>query len=198
MATLTSLAQDKELDPMHKYLYCNGESRWGLWGQISGSFSPAGDKYLGWIGARIGTVYNDWLNFGIAGYALYNENITSQDRLNRTYRMEGASTGIFIEPRFDITRRISLGASLYMGHGQLQYRYEKEYREEMLWTEEIIDRVTFAVFEPGINGEYHFTLRWSISAGATYKITSPLRLWNTGNKALEGFSTHVSLKFGLF
>lgn len=197
-SVLVATAQDRTDDPMHRYLLNNGKSRWGLWGQLSGNFSPSGDKNLGWLGARIGTVYNDWFNFGLAGYGLYNENITFADDQGRQYRLEAATAGIFVEPRWNLTRRLSVGVSLYMGQGLAQYRYDKAYRAEMRWTEEIIDQVTFVVFEPGAGAEFRLAPMWAAGIGVTYRNTSPLNLWNTGDKVFQGLSAQVSLKFGLF
>lgn len=191
-------AQQSDTGSMHRSFKTAGGNTWGMYGQLSGSFSPSGDKYLGWLGAKLGTVYNNWLRFGVAGYGLFNEDLTWLDVHGRQYRMEAATGGLYIEPHFDLTRRLSFGISLYMGNGIAQLRYDKEYRAEMLWTEEVVDQVSFTVFEPGVNVEYRLTPRWAVAAGATYRNTSPLRLWSVGDKVLQGFSTEVSLKFGLF
>ena len=191
-------AQNQTDDSMHRYLFNNGKNRWGLWGQLSGNFSSSDKKNPGWLGARIGTVYNDWLNFGLAGYGLYNENLTYTDGQGRQYRLEAATAGVFIEPRWNVSRRISLGVSLYMGQGLAQYRYDKAYRADMLWTEEIIDQVTFVVFEPGLGAEFRLASKWAVGAGVTYRNTSPLNLWNTGDKVFQVLSAQVSVKFGLF
>lgn len=58
---------------------------------------------------------------------------------------------------------------------QEEYRYLGEYREELPWSEEIIDQVNHSVYSAGIEPKFFFGTRGALTLAGGYLATGPLR-----------------------
>jgi hypothetical protein len=88
--------------------------------------------------------------------------------------------------------------SFLSGQGQASYRYDREYRKEKVWSEEMIDITTFGVQELGLDLHHRIGGNFWLGLTGSYRHTSPLQLIDTSDKLIEGFNGGISIKYGIF
>ena len=170
----------------------------GLYGSISGSYSTVFSDPVGYLGARGGVVINEKWGIGLAGYALNYDKALSTLVDDGTYRMQAGYTGLYVEYMMNLTQRSKLSLYILSGEGIVFYEYDKEFREDRNWYEEVIDQETFAVFEPGAEFQYRISQKWWIGAQVSYRTTSPIKLEGADENFLEQVNTGIFFKYGLF
>jgi hypothetical protein len=70
---------------------------------------------------------------------------------------------------------MELGLPIEMGSGTLLYRYDREYAEELRWTEETMDVLTYGYYSIGLESRFFLGERYVVSLSGGYQTTSPLR-----------------------
>ena len=156
------------------------------------------DMSAGWLGARVGVVFDHRFGIGLAGYGLSFDHTLSELAEEGTYHLEAGYTGLFIEYLQPLGRNVKLNFSLLSGMGTAQYRYDKEYREGKPWYNEIIDRTDFHLYEPGIELQVRMAGKWWIGAYGTYRLTSPVEIEGAGEDLLQNYTAGISIKYGIF
>ncbi|MCG6188921.1 hypothetical protein [Maribellus maritimus] len=194
---LTSLAQEKK-----NYIWSyEGKKRTntiGLYGGVSGTYSTVMDNSANWLGYKAGLVFNQHWGIGFAGSALnYDKNL---DRLvaNGTYRLEAGYSGLFLEYIVPLKDKAKLSFSWTTGMGLAQYVYNKEFKENKLWYEEIIDQERFAANELAAEFMFRLAGNWWLGVQGSYRDTSPVELNETADDIFEQFNVGISIKYGIF
>jgi hypothetical protein len=199
MLTVSSFSQGKaKKDYVWQYPGRNKTHTLGLYGGISGSYSPVMDQSAGWLSARAGIVFDHRFGIGVTGSALSFDRTLSEVVEDGTYHLEAGYAGLFAEYLQPIGKNLKVVASLTSAMGTTQYRYDKEYREGRPWYEEIIDKAEFHLFEPGIEFQARLSRNWWIGANATYRFTSPVEMEGASNDLLQNYTAGISLKYGIF
>lgn len=156
------------------------------------------DKAAGFVGIRTGLNLNEKWVIGFAGQALYFDRALSEVVNDGTYHLEAGFAGLFIERQIPLARRVKLNLSLLSANGLTQYRYDKEYREDKVWTEELIDVVRFQVLEPSVTLSFQMNPRLSLGLEGSFRNTSPVDLKDTDDTLFRKASAGISVKYFLF
>lgn len=116
-----------------------------------------------------------WLDLEVSATAIHPLERSYRDEAGRTYQSETAWSGFGLRPFVSVGDRLEIGFPLRTASGIIQFRYERPYRDEVDWTEEILDRETLAVNSAGLDVTVALSERWSIVAEAGGRVSSPIR-----------------------
>ena len=191
--TIVSFGQERE-----NHFTTWGDTEIGGYVGLSGRVTEIGDDVYPVLDAKAVIVLNGSWGLGVTGSAFDYDESLSELVDDGTYRLEAAYGGFFVEKIFSINENFKLALSIGTGYGTAQYRYEKDYRKEKRWTEEYIDVVQFAFFEPGIEIEHRIAGNFWIGATGSFRNTSPLELIGTDDQLLQSWNAGVSVKYGIF
>lgn len=170
----------------------------GAYGSLSGSYSETLSKPSGWLGGRVGVVFNQRWAFGWAGSALYFDRRLDELVTDGTYHLQAGYAGLFAEYMLPLGQNFKMNFSVVSGAGLAFYQYDKEYAESRPWYEEKIDQETFHVFEPGVELMARIGGRWWLGINGTYRNTSPVKLMRTDEMIFSKFNGGLSIRYGLF
>jgi hypothetical protein len=147
----------------------------GLYLQAAVGAGELDGRPVGELGLRLGTKLTPWLDGGAHAAAFHTLEREYEDAKGRTYQAESGYTALYLRPHLGIGERVELGITLQSGTGLLQYRYTREYREELVWTEELLDSVTFGMYAAGLDLTLRLCPVHAITLGGGYRGASPLR-----------------------
>ncbi|MDA3951583.1 MAG: hypothetical protein PF508_20415 [Spirochaeta sp.] len=159
--------------------------RWNATLTAGGSVS--GGDGMGGLGAEVMRVVGERLEVGLRAYAQAEVSTDYEDTQGREYHMSSGYGTLVVKPKLQLGTRWEIGFPLESGNGVLQYRYGGEYREEMRWTEEIIDQVNHSVYSAGIEPKFFVGDHGAITLAAGYLATGPLRTDLADDGELNGF-----------
>jgi len=191
--TIVSFGQERE-----NHFAMWGDTEIGGYVGLSGRATEIGDETHSVFDAKAVLVLNGSWGLGVTGSAFNYDKSLSALVDDGTYRLEASYGGFFIEKIFSFNKNFKLALSIGTGAGMAQYRYEKDYRKEKRWTEEYIDVVQFAFFEPGIEIEHRIAGNFWIGATGSFRNTSPLELLGTDDQLLQSWNAGISVKYGIF
>lgn len=160
-------------------------SRWNASLTVGGSLS--GGDGMGGFGAELMREFGERLEIGIRGYAQSEVSIEYEDAQGREYHMSSGYGTLVVKPKLHLGTRWEIGLPVESGSGVVQYRYAGEYREELRWTEEIIDQVTHSVYSAGIEPKFFVGDRGALTLAAGYLVTGPIRTDLADDGELNGF-----------
>jgi hypothetical protein len=150
----------------------HGEGLYVSTGVGAGTFD---ERPIGQLGLRLGTDLLSWLEGGVHGTAFHTLEREYTDEAGRTYQAESGYTALYLRPHLRLGKRIDLGVTLSSGRGLLQYRYSHEYRDELTWAEELLDRVDFGVQSVGADIKLNLCDVHALSVAGGYRVSSPLQ-----------------------
>ena len=151
----------------------NRRSRWSV--QLEIGAGNAGDEACGEVGASVQWEYRQWLDLGLALRGITRLDHGREDALGREYHREAGYTALRLRPNMEVLPGWEIALPLEMGSGLLIYRYESKYAEELRWTEEILDQLTFAVYSAGIESRFSLGEHYALVVRGGYRTTSPVR-----------------------
>lgn len=160
-------------------------SRWNASLTVGGSLS--GGDGMGGLGAEVMRVVGERLEVGVRAYAQAEVSNEYEDAQGREYHMSSGYGTLVVKPKLQLGERWEIGLPLESGNGMVQYRYGGEYREELRWTEEIIDQVNHSVYSAGIEQKCFFGERGALTLAAGYLVTGPIRTDLADDGELNGF-----------
>jgi hypothetical protein len=131
-----------------------------------------------------GLKLTDHLIIGLKGDAMWYDYRLNELDPDMSYHLESGYVGFYIEPTFDLNDKFKLSFPILLGSGQAMFKYDGKYRDELTWTEEIIDKETFSVFEPSMHLAYFINNNMNIFASVNYRFTSPLRFLGADDNML--------------
>ena len=186
----------KDID--NNYIFSNGKTDFGGYvgmnGKVSSVFSET--NALGDIKAAV--TFNGKWALGISGTGLHFDDPANQLVSDGSYDLQVNYGGMFIERILSLSDRSKVSLSFLSGQGQASYRYDREYRKEKVWSEEMIDITTFGVQELGVDLHHRIGGNFWLGLTGSYRHTSPLQLIDTSDKLIEGFNGGLSIKYGIF
>lgn len=139
--------------------------------ELSGDLgvSTLDDEAVGLIGLKAMTTANSWLEVGLSFGAVHTLERSYEDEIGRDYQAEFAYASIVLRPHVGLGRGVDIGLPLSSGWGMLQYRYGHEYRDDMTWFEEYLDRATSPVFTAGADIRIDFSERFGARLEGGYR-----------------------------
>ena len=161
------------------------ESRWNATLTAGGSMS--GGDGMGGIGAEVMREFGERLEIGVRAYAQAEVSEHYEDAQGREYHMSSGYGTLVVKPKLQLGERWEIGLPLESGNGTVQYRYGGEYREELRWTEEIIDQVNHSVYSAGVEPKFFLGDRSALTLAAGYLATGPIRTDLADDGELNGF-----------
>ncbi len=137
----------------------------------------------------------EWLDLGFTLRGLSHGDKMYDDAAGDGYHLEAGYGALLVRPKFRLSDRWEIALPLESGNGILMYRYNHEYQEEKVWTEEILDQVTFAVYSAGLETRFLLGDRFAISAAGGYRVTGPLRTPFADDDELSGPWGRASISY---
>jgi hypothetical protein len=132
---------------------------------------------------------------GVKGTAVWYDHRLNKLDAERTYHVESGYAGATIEKLWSLFDNFRISLSAYVASGFLQYKYDSKYNAELTWTEEIIDKETFHVFEPGISFTYMLSRNVGLSANVNYRMTSEIKLIETEDNFMNQANFGLGIKY---
>jgi hypothetical protein len=180
------------------YIVAFNGTKIGAYIGTSGRYSTTlNSDPAGFLDFRGAVVINNWA-IGLMGSGLYYDKNLSELVNDGTYHLNVSYTGIFVEKIFPLNDNFKFSVSIATGKGEAIYEYDKEFHKEKIWTEETIDKTTFAFFEPSIELQHRISGNWWIGITGSYRNTSPLYLLGTDENLLRKFTGGITFKWGIF
>jgi hypothetical protein len=140
----------------------------------------------------------EWLDLELSGTAIHTLERSYEDAEGRDFQSESAWSGIGIRPFMPLGHRVEVGLPIRSANGIVQFRYERPYRDDLRWTEEIIDRETVVVNSIGIDVSVAVSPNWIVRAEAGGRVSSPIRTVVSFDKgALNGWYAGVGAVYRL-
>jgi hypothetical protein len=161
------------------------EFRWNASVALGGSVH--GGDGMGGFGAEITREFGERLEIGFRAYAQAEVSEHYEDALGRQYHMSSGYGTLVVKPKLQLGKRWEIGCPLETGNGLVQYRYLGEYREQLRWTEEVLDEVNHSVYSAGIEGKFLLGERSAVTLAAGYLATGPIRTDLAEAGELNGF-----------
>lgn len=181
-----------------KHLFTIDDTPIGGYIGVNGRYSTVESNSAGFLDGKIVAVIDgDWgVGFSFSG--LHYDRGLHKVVDDAPYRLNAAYAGIYVERIFDLSEDFKFTISITSGMGEAYYQYDKDYRKDKVWSEEIIDRVDFAVFEPAIEINYNIGGNYWIGVMGSFRNTSPLELIGVDDNLFQKFTGGVTFKYGLF
>jgi len=125
----------------------------------------------------------------LVAMAVLGGSLSAQDeyRWNASLSLGGSVSGGDDMGDIGVEVMREIGFPLESGNGTVQYRYTGKYREELRWTEEIIDQVNHSVYSAGIEPKVFLGDRGAVTLAIGYLATGPIRTELADNGELNGF-----------
>lgn len=165
---------------------------------ITGKASTINVDHAGYVDLRTAATLDESWGIGIGVSGLYYDKKLSALVTDGTYHLNAGYMGFYVEKFFPLSNAVSVSVSLLSGIGAAEYLYDKEYRKQMRWSVEVIDRATFSVLEPGMEVSYRVSSELSIGMSGSYRTTSPILLINTSETLFDEFNYGVAMKWQFF
>ncbi len=193
LITLTTMFAQNE----REYLVKISDVEIGGYLGFNGRVSSLESKAVGFADFKAALTFDGGWAVGIMGSFLYHDRSADELVTDGTYRLKASYGSVFVEKMFTLNEDLILSLSIASGSGEAFYQYNKDYRKEKVWSDEIIDKTTFAMFEPGMEIQYRVSGNWWIGIMGTYRNTSPIEMIGTDENLLRNFTGGVSVKWGL-
>ncbi|MBS9463586.1 hypothetical protein KIM67_14300 [Flagellimonas sp. 389] len=150
------------------------------------------------VGIKFAYVANRKFEVGLAANVLQSDQefITVVDIDNK---LIGAYLGAHLEPIFFSKKRLNLSVPLFVGFGGIGYTTGNSDD----FSEEFIDREfenvnNIYVIEPGVSVLFNISRYLQLEAGVKYRFTNKIDLATSPITRLNGFSTGIGIKVGIF
>ncbi len=151
-----------------------------------------------WLGISGAYKISNCLEIGLKGEALHYDYKLNKLDAQKSYHLQSAHIGFFADWHPFGTGDIHFSIPLYFGQGEISYIYDKEYRKELLWKDEIIDKTNYHIWQLGIELEAKISAKFSLAVNISYLSSSPIEMLGTDENILNQFQGGLSLKYNIF
>lgn len=103
-----------------------------------------------------------------------------------------------MERIFRLSEDFAISAMLMSGQGEAYYQYDKKYRKEKVWSEEIIDKTTFGVQKLSLQVSYQLIENLWLGINGTVRNTSPVELLGTPEALLKKPEYGLTVQYEIF
>lgn len=141
--------------------------------------------------------YNLSENFeiGVKAEGLYYDRKLNKLSNDKTYHLQSGHAGFFVEWHPFGKGDIHFSIPLFMGTGEVSYLYDKEYRKDLIWYEEIIDKTIYSIFQIGVQGEARVYKNWSVALDFGIRNTSPIEMLGTDKDLFNNYEGGLTIKY---
>ncbi|MDO8896815.1 MAG: hypothetical protein Q7V19_04125 [Bacteroidales bacterium] len=160
-------------------------------GQVDGSQAI-------FTGIKGGWLIDHRLTLGIAGTGFVNNLHIDYGPGSVSSGLSGGYGGLLIEPILAPFSPVHLTFPIIIGAGGIAYVDRYYWDNHSSYDPWVTDADAFFVFEPGIELEMNLLRFLRLSVGASYRLTSDIKMENAKSDALNGLAGSFSLKFGKF
>ncbi|MBN1541114.1 hypothetical protein JW992_03140 [candidate division KSB1 bacterium] len=174
-----------------------GDREFGVYVGVGGRSSSVFSQNAGYLDLKGAVMLNDKWNIGLTCSGLWYDKALDQLVDDGTYHLYVAYGGLFVERLFTLNSNLRLVFSLMSGTGEAYYQYDRDYRKDKVWSEEVIDKASFGVQEVGIEIQQRLSKRLWLGVTGTYRNTSPLELIDTDKDLLKNAGAGIMLKYDL-
>jgi hypothetical protein len=180
------------------HIFTLGEKNIGAYVGTSGKYTTINSEAAGFLDFKGAIVLNSNWAVGLSLSGLYYDKPLDKLVNDGTYHLYITYGGIYLEKLFSLTENLKFSLALQTGQGEIYYQYDKDFRKEKLWSEEIIDRTTFHYWEPSLDIQYRLTGNYWIGLTGSYRNTPPIHILGTDESFLQNFSGGLTFKYGIF
>jgi hypothetical protein len=138
-----------------------------------------------------------WIDVGLRLGAVHTLERSYEDEGGMSYQAENAYASTVVRPKLVLGPRVELGLPLTVGRALLQFRYEHEYRDELTWDEELLDRVTVAMYTAGADMRVGLGRRVELQAEGGYRVTSPVESSLADSDVLVGPYARLGMSYSI-
>lgn len=139
-----------------------------------------------------------WLDVQLSGTAVHTMERSYTDGHGKKFQSEVGWMGLGLRPFVTLGERVEIGIPIRSAHGIVQLRYERPYRDDLRWTDEIIDREEIVVNSAGIDIRVAFNSSWSLTVEAGGRVSSPIRMVTAVDRtALNGWYAGIGTVYRL-
>ena len=201
----TAYAQEVE----HETLFGYEDVRIGGYGGPEVKFTNFNNDFGVLVGGRGGILVNSVFTLGIAGYGVVTSHPVENYSVKPTpwypadssvyLRMGygGLHLGFVIEPN----KLVHITAGVLVGAGGAAYTsayWHDDFDDDFDYDNRTYESSAFFIAEPQLGAELNLLKFMRMEVSASYRFVSGLKLPNTENKDLSGFSGGIMFKFGKF
>lgn len=197
LMTITAYPQINDSNKLFTLKLGETTYNFGAYISITGQYTPVDNDDAGMLGFRAAVVLENGWAIGVSANGLLYDKALTRLVQTGTYHLNAGYGTLFIEKTFDLAAGHKLAVSVASGMGRADYRYDKDYRDNLEWYQEYIDIETFAVFQPMIEYSFSIGKNFWVGANASYRLTSPLKLKSTDEYLLRQASYGITLKYGI-
>ena len=161
------------------------------YGEIKGK-----DTYSGSF--KVAYVANQQFEVGFLAKALYSRQDIFNPRSGNNDDLFAAYAGFHLEPILFGKSLVSLSFPVFIGGGVAGYvdRDKIENDEDFDFEDDDLDPIF--VLEPGVSALFNISRYAQIEAGVKYRFSSKIELTDSPIDRINGFSTQVGIKLGIF
>lgn len=187
----------------------DGKIDHGGYGALTFGYTTIDGESALLMGGRGGWLINHHFTLGLAGYGFFNNLEQQSDELEyKDYMVAGGYGGLFLEAIIAPNYPVHLAIPLVIGAGGVS-AYDPsywDYNSSSYYYD--YNTSAFFVIEPGLEVELNIVKFFRLSLGANYRWTSNINLeysydvaeepYKLPTDILNGFTYHMTLKFGWF
>ncbi|WP_297088573.1 hypothetical protein [uncultured Draconibacterium sp.] len=198
LATGLAYAQDDYYNDQVETIFSNRKSNGG-YGAFSVGYTQIDGRDAMVAGARGAFIFDHSFAIGLAGYGFVNdlEHYDYRPNPEERFFLAGGYGGLFFEPIVGGTKPVHVSFPILVGMGGISLIEHNRWDWDWNYTHEY-DTDLFFVFEPGVELEVNLTRFFRIAAFGSYRLTSDIKLYDTGADVLRGFNVGMTFKFGKF
>lgn len=127
-----------------------------------------------------------WLSVGIGGSLFHTLERSYKDSLGRSYQAESATTEQFLHLHKRVNGKWDTGIKLGTGIQLVQFRYEKPYRDELVWNEDILDKLIIPSMSASITMQYSFCPLHALHLEVGYRYIKEIDSQFTDDSTIHG------------
>lgn len=201
-----------EKDEQMKTVFGNaGKVEHGGYGALTIGYTTVDSESALLIGGRAGWLIDHHFTVGLAGYGFFN-NLQPKDNVPayKNYNVAGGYGGLFLEAIIAPNYPVHVAIPVLIGAGGVSAFDPSywDYNSNYYYDEYNYDGAAFFIVEPGLEVELNIVKFFRLAVGANYRWTSNINLeyeyefgeepYKLPNDILDGFTYHMTLKFGWF
>jgi hypothetical protein len=160
--------------------------------------SSLNSQTVGYLEINGGIYINESWTIGAAAAGLYYDKKLSALVTDGTYHIYAAYAGILLERNLYRSQDWNASIALLAGAGTIYYQYDRDFRKDKLWKDEIIDQTTFSVLRPSLSVTYRVGGKLWLGVTGSYLYTSPVEMIGISDDAFRSFQGGLSLRYGIF
>lgn len=154
------------------------------------------NAYMG--GLKIAYVANQQFEVGFEGKFLYSDQDLLRGNPSFTEDLVGGYGGLHLEPIFFSKSRVNLSLPILIGGGYVGYVNDAFKKDSFNGEQFDNDAEAFFFIEPGVSALFNISRYLQLEAGLKYRLTSEVRFTDSQLSNLNGFSTSIGVKVGIF